>query len=122
VTDDAVTVTFTVTGLERIEGHGRLVALAALEIDFDGVILRLHGVQVIRQGKRIATQAPRFRNPKTGIWSPAVILPDELGAAIAREVQSMLLRLPGRLPRNSSLSQVFGTPLDQLIEDSLADR
>jgi hypothetical protein len=122
VTDDAVTVTFTVTGLERIEGHGRLVALAALEIDFDGVTLGLHGVQVIRQGKRMSTQAPRFRNPKTGIWAPAVILPDELGAAIAREVQSMLLRLPGRLPRNSSLSQVFGTPLDQLIEDSLADR
>jgi hypothetical protein len=48
VTDDAVTVTFSVTGLERIEGHGRLVALAALEIDFDGVILGLHGVRVIR--------------------------------------------------------------------------
>ena len=121
MTDDAVTVTFSVTRLERIEGHGRLVALAALEIDFDGVILGLHGVQVIRQGKRITTQAPQFRNPKTGIWSPAVILPDELGAAVAREVQSVLLRRPGRMPQDSSLSEVLGTPLDQLIEDSLAD-
>jgi hypothetical protein len=121
VTDDAVTVTFSVTGLARIEGHGRLVALAALEIDFDGVILGLQGVQVIRQGKRITTQAPRFRNPKTGVWAPAVILPDELSAAIAREVQSMLLRRPGRIPQDSSLSDVFGRPLDQLIEDSLGD-
>jgi hypothetical protein len=121
VTDDAVTVTFSVTGLERIEGHGRLVALAALEIDFDGVILGLHGVRVIRQGKRITTQAPRFRNPKTGVWAPAVILPDELGTAIAREVQSMLLLRPGRISQDSSLSDVFGTPLDQLIEDSLGD-
>ena len=116
-----MTVTFRVTGLERIEGHGRLLALAALEIEFDGVALGLHGVQVIRQGKRIATQAPRFRNPKTGVWAPAVILPDELGAAIAQEVQSMLLRRPGRIAQDSSLSEVFGTPLDQLIEDSLAE-
>jgi hypothetical protein len=114
-----MTVTFTVTGLERIEGHGRLIALAALEIEFDGVTLGLHGVQVIRQGKRITTQAPRFRNPKTGIWAPAVILPDELGAAIAQEVQRMLLGRPGRTPRGASLSEVFSTPLDQLIEDSI---
>jgi hypothetical protein len=116
-----MTVTFTVTSLERIEGHGRLLALAALEIEFDGVTLGLHGVQVIRQGKHITTQAPRFRNPKTGIWAPAVILPDELGVAIAQEVHSMLLRRPGRIPQDRSLSEVFGTPLDQLIEDSITD-
>jgi hypothetical protein len=115
-------VTFTVTGLERIEGHGRLLALAALEIEFDGVVLGLQGVQVIRQGRRITTQAPHFRNPKTGIWTPAVILPDELGAAIAREVQSMLLRRLGRIVQHRSVSEGFRTPLDQLIGDSLADK
>ena len=113
-----MTVTFTVTGLERIEGHGRLLALAALEIEFDGVRLGLHGVQVIRQGKRVATQAPRFRNPKTGVWAPAVTLPEELGAAIAQEVQSMLLRRP----QHTSLSDMLSTPLDQLIEGSLGDK
>jgi hypothetical protein len=121
MTDDAMTVTFTVTGLERIQGHGRLLALAALEIEFDGVRLGLNGVQVIRQGKRISTQAPRFRNPKTGVWLPAVILPDELGAAIAREVQSMLLRRSGRTAQERSPSEVFTTPLDQLIEDSITE-
>jgi len=44
VPDDPMTVTFTVTALERIQGHGRLLALAALEIEFDGVRLGLHGV------------------------------------------------------------------------------
>jgi hypothetical protein len=121
VTDDVMTVTFTVTGLERVEGHGRLLALATLEIEFDGVKLGLQGVQVIRQGKRITTQAPRFRNPKTGVWAPAVILPDELGAAIAREVQNILLGRPSRTPRDESFSEVFGTPLDRLIEDSIND-
>jgi hypothetical protein len=116
-----MTVTFTVTGLERVEGHGRLLALATLEIEFDGVTLGLQGVQVIRRGKRITTQAPRFRNPKTGVWAPAVILPDELGAAIAREVQNILLGRPSRTPRDESFSEVFGTPLDRLIEDSIND-
>jgi hypothetical protein len=116
-----MTVTFTVTALERIDGRGRLLALAALEIDFDGVVLQLQGVQVIRQGKRITTQAPRFRDPKNGVWVPAVILPDELGTAIAREVKSMLLRRPGRTLQQGSLSKVFSTPLDQLIKKSFTD-
>jgi hypothetical protein len=120
--EEAKTVTFTVTGLECVEGHGRLLALAALEIEFDGVTLGLNGVQVIRQGKRLATQAPRFRNPKTGVWAPAVILPDELGAAIAQEIQGMLLRRAGRLPQTMSLSEAVSTPLDRLIADSLTGK
>jgi hypothetical protein len=115
-----MTVTFTVTGLERIEGHGRLLALVALEIEFDGVTLGLQGVQVVRRGKRIATQAPRFRNPKSGVWMPAVILPDELGAAIAQEVHQMLNSGRGRTAHDASLAEAFGTPLEQLIEDSIA--
>jgi hypothetical protein len=78
-------------------------------------------VQVIRQGKRIATQAPRFRNPKTGVWAPAVVLPDELGAAIAREVQGMLLRRTGQICKDTPLSDAYATPLDRLIKESIAD-
>jgi hypothetical protein len=114
-----MTVTFTVTGLERIEGHGRLLALVALEIEFDGVTLGLQGVQVVRRGKRMATLAPRFRDPKSGVWMPAVILPDELGAAIAQEVHRTLQGGHGRTDHNASLAKVFGTPLEQLIEDSI---
>lgn len=117
-----MTVTFAVTGFERIEGCGRVLALAALEIDFDGVMVRLQGVQVIRQGRFIATQPPRFRNPRTGVWAPAVILPDELGSAIAQELQGMLLCQPGQVGPDPATSEVLGTPLDRLIEGSLTGK
>lgn len=88
------TVTFTVTGVERIAGCGRLAALAAIEIELDGIALRVQGVRVVRHRNRLATEAPRFRNPRTGQWLPALILPEELGQAIAREVQRILIAQP----------------------------
>jgi hypothetical protein len=63
----------------------------------------------------MATLAPRFRDPKSGVWMPAVILPDELGAAIAQEVHRTLQGGHGRTDHNASLAKVFGTPLEQLI-------
>ena len=85
------TVTFTVTDVERVEGAGRLAALAAIEIELDGVALTVQGVRVVRRNNRITTEAPRYRSPKTGQWLPALILPDELGIAIAREVHRILM-------------------------------
>jgi stage V sporulation protein G len=86
------TVTFTVTDVERVEGAGRLIALAIIELELDGVVLVVQGVRVVRQNNRIATEAPRFRDPRTGQWVPALILPDELGRAIAREVHRILMK------------------------------
>jgi hypothetical protein len=86
------TVTFTVTDVERIEGAGRLAALAAIEIELDGVALTVNGVRVLRQHNRITTEGPRYRDPRTGLWLPALILPEELGAAIAREVHRIVMR------------------------------
>lgn len=114
-TDSTATVTFVVTGLERISGAGRLVALAALEIDIEGVVVVVQGMQVIRQRGRINTQAPRFRDPRTGAWVPAVILPDELGPAIAAELHRMLLRSSGGVAPADRL-----VPLQARIDDSLA--
>jgi hypothetical protein len=85
------TVTFTVTDVERIEGAGRLAALAAIEIELDGIALTVQGVRVVRQSNRITTEAPRYRDPRTGQWRPALILPDELGAAIGRELQRIVM-------------------------------
>jgi hypothetical protein len=85
------TVTFTVTDVERIEGAGRLAALAAIEIELDGIALTVQGVRVVRQSNRITTEAPRYRDPRTGQWRPALILPDELGAAIGRELQRIII-------------------------------
>jgi hypothetical protein len=87
---DTSTVTFTVIDLEWVEDAGRLAALAAIEIVLDGVALTLQGLRVIRRDNRLTTEAPRYRDPKTGKWRPALILPDELGAAIAREIQRIL--------------------------------
>jgi stage V sporulation protein G len=116
--DSTATVTFVVTGLQRIVGAGRLVALATVEIDLEGVVVLVQGVQVIRQRGRISTQAPRFRNPQSGAWMPAVILPDELGGAIARELHRMIMRDYGRIAR----ADIMASPLDELIEDVLADQ
>jgi stage V sporulation protein G len=109
-------VTFVVTGFERVSGAGRLVALAAVEIDLEGVVVVVQGVQVIRHRGRISTQAPRFRNPRTGVWMPAVILPEELGLAIAEELHQTLMRGPGGIP----LSDLLATPLETRIDDFLA--
>ena len=91
---DTAVVTFTVTQLDRVQGAGRLAALAAVEIDVEGVSLLVQGIRVIRQKNRIATQAPHFRDPRTGAWIPALILPDELATAIARELHRMLVCEP----------------------------
>ena len=115
--DSTATVTFVVTGLERIFGAGRLVALASVEIDLEGVVILVQGVQVIRQRGHITTQAPRFRNPKTGAWTPAVILPDELGMAIAGELHQMLERQPGRI----ALPDLIATPIEALLDESIAE-
>lgn len=86
------TVTFTVTDVDRVEGAGRLIALASIELELDGVALVVQGIRVVRHNNRISTEAPRFRDPRTGQWVPALILPDELGRAIAREVHRILMK------------------------------
>ena len=92
-------VSFTVTDIERVRGAGRLVALAKVELELDGVMLVLQGVRVVRQGDRVTTQAPRFRDPRTGDWIPALIVPAELGRAIARELHQILFRERNDDPR-----------------------
>jgi hypothetical protein len=84
------TVTFTVTEFERVRDAGRLIALAKVELEVAGVVLTMQGVRVLRHGRRLATEAPRFRDPATGSWVPALVIPDELGQAIARELLALL--------------------------------
>jgi hypothetical protein len=56
------------------------LALASVEIDIDGVLLVIHGVQAIRvlpMGTRI--DLPMFRD-ESGVWRRAITLPDEICA------------------------------------------
>jgi stage V sporulation protein G len=83
---DTVPVTFTVTEIRRLHSAGRLLALATVEINLDGVAMTLHGVAVTRlPNGSLQCAAPRYRTT-TGQWAPAVTLPAELEIAIGNEV------------------------------------
>jgi hypothetical protein len=59
---------------------------AAAEINVDGIAIELQGVCVVRTGPHgLGVAAPTFRGP-AGITAPAVSLPPELSATIARVV------------------------------------
>jgi stage V sporulation protein G len=91
MTEAATTiVNFTVLDVEPIRGAGRLIALARVELELDGVILIMQGIRVVRMREGILTEPPKFRDPRTGDWIPALIVPAELGEAIARELNQVL--------------------------------
>ena len=84
-------VAVTVLGVDRVRGRGRLLALAMVELEIDGVPIRLQGVQVLR-GRRPGTvdvSMPCYRHT-TGEMIPCVALPDVVEAAIAQEVVAVM--------------------------------
>jgi hypothetical protein len=84
---ETTAVEYEVVGTEPVAGSGRLIGLANVRIEIAGVSLVLQGCQVVRVGDgSLACKAPTFRHPRTGTWLPAVMLPPELSAALAREV------------------------------------
>ena len=84
---ESVSVTYKVLSVERVSGAGRLVGVAHCEVEIAGVVTVLQGVQVRRGADgSLSCTPPRWRHPRTGQWLPAVILPQELAAALAEEV------------------------------------
>ena len=87
---DAALVTVTVLDVRAVQ-KGQIIALAAVEIELDGVAFALNGLQVIRtrdpsSGREATGVAlPRYRAPD-GQWRPAVDLPDELSDPITTAV------------------------------------
>jgi stage V sporulation protein G len=70
---------------------GKLFALATVEIDIDGVIIVVHGIQALRNepaGTRI--EYPKYRDA-TGVWRTAVTLPDEMKGPIGDAVLDVLV-------------------------------
>lgn len=106
---DTIPVEYRVLDIEPVRGAGRLVAVAAVEIDLAGIVVELHGCQVIREPDGLVCRAPQWRHPATGAWTAGIVLPDALMAAIGREVLEALrpppavLRPPARPPGGSSL-------------------
>ncbi len=92
---ETTSVSFTVVGLERLRDRGRLLAFANVEVEVDGVVVKLQGIGVVRRRDgSLECEAPRFRHPD-GRWLPAVVLPGELTGAIAAEVLAAFGQDPG---------------------------
>ena len=74
--------TVTVLDVQAVR-KGQIIALAAVEIELDGIAFIVNGLQVIRtrepaSGREATGVAlPRYRAPD-GEWKPAIELPDEL--------------------------------------------
>jgi hypothetical protein len=87
---ETVDIIYRVIGVEPVRGAGRLIGLAIVEIEIAGVVIRLQGVQIRRRSYgRVDRQPSMWRNPRTGQWLPAVVLPPELAEALAAEVLSV---------------------------------
>lgn len=82
---DTLPVSVEVLGVE-IVNKGALLALANVLVSFDGVEIEIQGVQVRRHPDgRVTVDSPCFRGGD-GRWLPALVLPPELGQAIADAV------------------------------------
>ncbi len=91
IVTDTSAVCFEIREIERVHGTGRLVALAIVVIDIEGVEFVLQGVQILRGvGGGWVVRGPVWRHPGSSKWVPAVVLPDELRNAIATEVMARI--------------------------------
>ena len=88
--DDVAVVNCTVLSARAVR-RGRLVAVASVEIDIEGVVFVLDGVRVFRfrvDGDRREMQGvgpPCYRDPD-GSWRDAVRLPPEVEKVLGDEV------------------------------------
>lgn len=88
--DISTIVQCTVLDIRKVE-KGRLIALASVEIDVDGVVFVIEGVRVFRYRMPGNAQdfagvgAPQFRDA-TGDWRSAVTLPPEIETAFCDAV------------------------------------
>jgi hypothetical protein len=83
---DTTEAVVTVLSVEPVAGSGKLIALAAVEIEIAGVPIRLQGVKIVRRPDgRLNCEPPSYRAPD-GRWLPAAVLPADLGEGLAAEV------------------------------------
>lgn len=83
--EDTTPVRFEVLGVEPV-GRGRLIALANVAVEIEGVAFKIQGLRVVRGAASPTVEAPQWRHPVNGRWLPALLLPADLRDAIAAEV------------------------------------
>ncbi|HYD31060.1 MAG TPA: hypothetical protein VEB64_09435 [Azospirillaceae bacterium] len=87
-------VTFEVTRIDPVS-RGRLMALATVRVEVAGVEFVLQGLPAtLRPDGFLVVEPPQARR-SDGTRCPAVILPNELLEAIAREIAAELKRQDG---------------------------
>jgi stage V sporulation protein G len=84
-TMDTASVTVSAIGITEVKNAGKLRALADVEVVFDGIEMIIQGVKIQADGKSTEVSLPTYRAPD-GSWRPAIILPDEIKAAISDTV------------------------------------
>ena len=83
-------VRITVIDVQPLEA-GKLFGLATDEIDIDGIIVAIHGIQAVQtQGAGIQIDPPKFRDAG-GQWRTAVTLPDEIKKGIGQAVMDAMV-------------------------------
>lgn len=87
-------VTIEVLDVTMLAGRGRLIGTASVELVIGGIAITLQGVRIVRRPDGLASVEPPCVRHVDGDLIPAVVLPEELEDAIAREV---LLRAGARV-------------------------
>lgn len=73
---ETTSATITVLDLRPVN-HGKLLALADVELAIEGVVMVIHGVQVRADAEKTEVTLPTYR-ASDGSWKSAITLPDEL--------------------------------------------
>lgn len=85
---ETISVTFEVRNIEMVRGCGALRAMAEVSValnDLEAMILC--GCQIRRCADgRLMARGPQYRDPRTGRWHDAVLLPTGLVQALGREL------------------------------------
>jgi stage V sporulation protein G len=79
----------TVLDVEAVNS-GKLFALVAVEIDIDGIVVIVHGVQAVRDPPGSRIEMPKYRD-RNGIWRSAVTLPEEIRGPLGIAVLEVLV-------------------------------
>jgi hypothetical protein len=85
---ETVSVKFEVIELERVQGCGRLLAMAHVRCAIADVEIELRGCRVVSVNGRAVARGPAYRDPKSGQWADCLVLPQELSAALGAEINA----------------------------------
>jgi hypothetical protein len=86
-TTERVGVEIRIVEITPTRGSGRLMATATVLVAVCDVEIIIAGCQIkLTHDGRWLVQGPQWRDPRSGKWLPAVILPPELSAALGLEL------------------------------------